>query len=88
MISGVIEVITPAASNVLNVLRLTIQTPLSGKLRARHAPGRPLSGYWATLITVGAAGALMFMGRRKVHRHNSKPTPYNAMMDTHNAMTS
>jgi hypothetical protein len=28
MISGVIEVITPAASNVLNVLRLTICNPL------------------------------------------------------------
>jgi hypothetical protein len=35
MISGVIAVITPAVSNVLNVLRLTIQAPLSGRLRAR-----------------------------------------------------
>jgi hypothetical protein len=42
----------------------------------------------AGAAAASAVSALMFMGRRKAHRHNSKTTPYNPMMDTHNAMTS
>jgi hypothetical protein len=41
----------------------------------------------AGAAAASAVSALMFIGRRKAHRHSSKTAPYNPMMDTHNAMT-
>src|ERR1700679_1827167 len=66
MISGITEVITPAASNVLNVLRLIIQTPLGGKLRASHARG-PL--FWFD----GGSGSRLT--RVDSHRTIASPWP-------------